>query len=94
MNTGDISWQYASKGVNIKTENRKPTKQLLEEATKLSTDEERIAYFSKNNIQIPDELLNRISGGSDSEGYECEECHAVYDSWWELLIHTFSHAGE
>ncbi len=55
--------------MNMKS--NKPTKQLLEEATKLSSDEERIAYLSKNNIQIPDELLNRISGGSDSDGYEC-----------------------
>jgi hypothetical protein len=58
-------------GANMNMKSNKPTKQLLEEATKLSSDEERIAYLSKNNIQIPDELLNRISGGSDSDGYEC-----------------------
>ena len=55
------------------------------------TEEERKAFIEKNNIQLPDEILNKISGGNDDEGYRCEMCGKVLDGWLSYQVHLFEH---
>ena len=70
------------------------TKEDLAIAAKLSTDEERLAYLSQNHIQLPDEMLNHISGGSDDAPYVCGYCDAKFYSYWDTIEHTFEHLAD
>ena len=70
---------------------KKLTKDLLEEAAKCKTDEEREAFIKKHNIQLPDEVLNKVSGGSGDDYYVCETCGKRIDSWWDYQIHFYEH---
>ena len=72
-------------------EYKKITKEMLEEAKNCKSDEERKAFIEKNNIQLPDEILNNISGGNDEEGYRCSECGKVLDGWLSYQVHLFEH---
>ncbi|MBO7677280.1 MAG: C2H2-type zinc finger protein [Erysipelotrichaceae bacterium] len=72
-------------------ENKKYSKDLLEKAAKCTTNEERMAFLKENNIELPDEIMNSISGGTDSDDYVCFDCGERFDNWWEYLIHQMSH---
>lgn len=71
---------------------KKLSKEQLAQAAKCTTEEERIAFLSRNQIQLPDEMLNKISGGSGSEDYYCSICNIHFDNWLDSLIHDFKHS--
>ena len=73
-------------------EYKKLTKQQLEEAAKCTTDEERMAFLKENDIQLPDEVLSSISGGNSSDDWVCYDCGERFDSWWEYVLHSLTHA--
>ncbi|MCR5095450.1 MAG: hypothetical protein K6A70_01765 [Erysipelotrichaceae bacterium] len=46
-----------------------------------------MAYL-KNRVQLSDEILDSISGGSDGDLYQCAYCDAHFKSLVETLEHA------
>ena len=75
----------------------KPTpEKLLEEAKKCKTKEELNDFLSNNSIQLPLDVLDRVTGGKNDEaGYRCEVCGEWFEGYfcgyWEIIYHYLDH---
>lgn len=70
---------------------KKLSKEQIEEASLCKTNEERIAFLSKNKIQLSDEMLDKISGGNDDDEYYCPTCKIRFDNFWDSVLHDLKH---
>ena len=50
------------------------TKEQIEEAKACKNTEERINFFKKHNISLPDSYLEKISGGEGGNEYSTFQC--------------------
>ena len=55
------------------------TKEQIEEAKACKTTEERINFFKKHNISLPDEFLDKVNGGEivpppSTNTFPCPKC--------------------
>ena len=67
------------------------SKEQIEEASLCKTNEERMAFLSKNMIQLSDEMLDKISGGNDDDEYYCPTCKIRFDNFWDSVLHDLKH---
>lgn len=67
---------------------KKPSKELLEEAKKCTTEEEKNEFIQKHKAQLSDEVLNYTVGGGVFDVLTCNSCGRSFDSIDELVAHV------
>ena len=77
-----------------KDNNSMKVKKLSEEqiaaAANCKTIEEKLDFLSKNKLPLPDEMLDKISGGKEADDFNyCKTCGIWFDHWWEALNHYY-----
>ncbi|MBR2769677.1 MAG: hypothetical protein IKD68_12160 [Solobacterium sp.] len=69
------------------------TKEQIEKAKACKTREERLAFLKKYNIEIPEDLLNEVAGGSDATHVEKEDVNDCPNSPSAFNTHEWKWTG-